>query len=58
MFIAERFRSKVVEASRINSISIDGGAWYPQACRLWKLKHHFHSTYKDCIVVLWKCFVA
>ncbi len=43
MFIVERFLSGVVKDYGKYPVSTDWGTWYPQACRLQKLKHHIHS---------------
>ena len=51
MFIAERFLSKVVKEYGLNSVSSDGGTWYPpQACKFLKLFHHIHPHYEKNII--------
>ena len=50
MFIAERFISSSIKEYGKHSISIDGGTWYPQACRFLRLKHHTHSTFEKSLV--------
>jgi putative transposase len=33
-----------------HSISTDGGTWYPQACKFFKIKHYLHSYYEKSII--------
>jgi putative transposase len=41
---AERFMSNLIKGhGRSPPVSTDRITWYPMACRLLKLKHHFHS---------------
>jgi putative transposase len=32
------------------SVSTDGGTWYPQACKFLKLEHYLHSTFEKSII--------
>ena len=32
------------------SVSTDGGTWYPQACKFLKLEHRLHSTFEKSII--------
>ena len=50
MLIAECFLSNIVENYGKNIVSTDGGTWYPQACRLLKLKHHLHSPLEKSLI--------
>ncbi len=50
MFVVERFLSHVVNKYGLHSVSSDGGTWYPQACKLLKLVHHFHSSYEKSLI--------
>jgi putative transposase len=47
MFVAERFLSHIVEKYGKHPISTDGGTWYPQACKFWKINHHIHFSYEE-----------
>ncbi len=51
MFVTERFISSLVKIYGKQPVSTDGrGAWYPQACRFLKLKHHIHSSYEKSLI--------
>ena len=51
MFVAERFIPGLIKHHDGYPISTDGGAWYPQACRLLKIDHHLHSPYEKSIII-------
>ena len=46
MFVAERF----ISLENILFQQMDGGPWYPQACRFLRLQHHIHSSYEKSII--------
>src|SRR5215213_3836928 len=50
MLIAEHFIHSLVKKYGKHSVSTNGGTWYPQACKFFKLKHHIHSRYKKGII--------
>ncbi|HEY6536734.1 MAG TPA: hypothetical protein VIY08_13190 [Candidatus Nitrosocosmicus sp.] len=50
MFVAERSLSQVVNKYGLHSVSLDGGTWYPQACKFLKLKHHLNSSFQKSII--------
>ncbi|HEY6535804.1 MAG TPA: DDE-type integrase/transposase/recombinase [Candidatus Nitrosocosmicus sp.] len=50
MFVAERILSEVINKYGLHSISSDDSAWYPQACKFLKLKHHLHSSFEKNII--------
>ncbi len=52
MFVAiERFLSGLVSiCGKHPTVSIDGGTWYPQACRFLMLKHHIHSSFEKSLI--------
>ncbi len=50
MFVAERFLSYVIKKFGKYPVSTDGGTWYPQACRFFKLNHHIHSPYEKSLI--------
>jgi putative transposase len=46
MFVAERFLSSIVDEYGQHTVSTkDGGTWYPQACKFFKIDHHIHFLY-------------
>ena len=43
MLVAERFLSSLIQSHGKHLVSTDGErTWYPQTCRLLKLRHHLH----------------
>jgi putative transposase len=50
MFVAERFLSHIFDKYGKHQVSLDGGTWYPQACKFLKLKHHLHSPFEKSII--------
>jgi putative transposase len=50
MFVAERFISGLVQSHGKHPVSIDGGTWYPMACRFLKLNLYIHSSYEKSII--------
>ncbi len=50
MFVAEHFLSDIIQEYGKHSVSTDGGTWYPQACRILKLKHPIHSPLEKSLV--------
>lgn len=50
MLVAKQFLKGFVMKYGMHSISTDGSAWYPQACRFLKIKHDIHSYYEKDIV--------
>ena len=51
MFVAERVLSQLVNKYGFHSVSsLDGGIWYPQACRSLNLHHHIHSSFEKSII--------
>jgi len=51
ILIAERFISDLAKVHGKHPVSIDGGTWYPQACRYLKLRHHhIHSSWKKSLI--------
>jgi putative transposase len=42
-FVAEQFLKGLIKKYGKHSISTDGGAWYLQACKFLKIKHHIQS---------------
>ena len=50
MLVAERFISSLIDTYDKNSVSTDGGTWYPQACKFLKIKHHLHSPFEKSLI--------
>ena len=50
MLVAERFIHELSTTYGKQSVSTDGGTWYPQACKFLKLEHHLHSTFEKSII--------
>ena len=50
MLVAERFIYELSTKYGKQSVSTDGGTWYPQACKFLKLEHHLHSSYEKSII--------
>ncbi len=50
MSVAWRFLSETVKEYDKHPVSIDGGTWYPQACKFWELDHHIHSSYEKSLI--------
>ena len=50
MFVAERFLSGLIKIHGKQTISTEGGTWYPQACRFLGLEHHIHSSFEKSII--------
>jgi putative transposase len=50
MLIVERFISGLVNIHGKHLVSTDGGTWYPMACKLLRLKHHIHSSFKNSLI--------
>ncbi len=50
MLVAERFIHELSATYGKQSVSTDGGTWYPQACKFLKLEHHLHSTFEKSII--------
>jgi putative transposase len=43
MLVAEKFISSLVSKYGKYTVYTDGGTWYPEACKILKLKHYLHS---------------
>jgi putative transposase len=50
MLVAERFIHELSTKYGKQSVSTDGGTWYPQACKFLKLEHHLHSKFEKSII--------
>jgi putative transposase len=47
--VAERFLSGMLE-DMANTLSTDGGTWYPQACRFLTVEYYIHSPCEKSMV--------
>jgi putative transposase len=50
ILVAERFLQGLIRKYGKQSISTDGGTWYPEACRFLELEHHLHSSHEKSII--------
>ena len=50
ILVAEQFLKELIKKYGKYPVSTDGGTWYPQACRFFKLPHHTHSYYERSII--------
>ena len=50
MLVVERFIHGLSTTYGKQSVSTDGGTWYPQACKFLKLEHLLHSTFEKSII--------
>jgi putative transposase len=50
MLVAEKFiRSLVFKYGR-HTVYSDGGTWYPEACKILRLKHYLHSPLEKSVI--------
>ena len=50
MLVVEKFLNSLVEKYGKHSVYTDGGTWYPEACRVLKLKHYLHSPLEKSLI--------
>jgi putative transposase len=50
MIVAEKFIRSLVFKYGKHSVYNDGGTWYPEACKLLKLKHYLHSPLEKSLI--------
>jgi putative transposase len=50
MLVAEKFIRSLISKYGKHSVYTDGGVWYPQACKILKLKHYLHSTLEKNLI--------
>ena len=43
MLVAEKFISSLVFKYGKHAVYTDGGTWYPEACKILRVKHYLHS---------------
>ena len=47
---AEKFIRSLVSKYGKHSVYTDGGTWYPEACKILKLKHYLHSPLEKSLI--------
>ena len=50
MLVAEKFIRSLVSKYGKHSIYTDGSTWYPEACKILKLKHYLHSSLEKSLI--------
>ena len=50
MLVDEKFIRTLVEKYGKHSVYTDGGAWYPEAYNVLKLKHSLHSSFEKSLM--------
>ena len=43
MVVAENFIRSLIDKYGKDTVYTDGGTWYPEACKILRLKHYLHS---------------
>ena len=50
MFVAEKFIRSLIEKYGKHTVYSDCGTWYPQACKILRLKHYLHSPLEKSLI--------
>ena len=50
MIVAARFIKSLVEKYGKHTVYTDGGKWYPETCKVLKLKHYLHSPVEKSLM--------
>jgi len=50
MLVAEKFIRSLVSKYGRHAVYSDGGTWYPEACKVLKLKHYLHSPLEKSVI--------
>ena len=50
MFVSRQFLESLIEKYGKHSVYSDGGTWYPEACKVLKLKHYIHSPLEKSFI--------
>jgi putative transposase len=50
MIVVEAFLDSLIRIYGKHTVYINGGSWYPEACRSQGLKHRLHSSYEKSII--------
>jgi putative transposase len=50
MFVAENFIRSLIDKYGKHTVYTDGGTWYPEACKILRLKHNLHSSLEKNLI--------
>ena len=50
MLVAENFIRSLVDRYGRHTVYTDGGTWYPEACKILKLKHYLHLSLEKNLI--------
>jgi putative transposase len=50
MLVAENFIRSLVSKYGRHTVYTDGGTWYPEACKILRLKHYLHSSIEKSLM--------
>ena len=50
MLVAENFIRSLVDKYGSHTVYTDGGTWYPEACKILKLKHYLYSSLEKSLI--------
>ena len=50
MLVAENFIRSLVSKYGRHTVYTDGGTWYPEACKILRLKHYLHSPLEKSLI--------
>lgn len=50
MLVAEKFIRSLVSKYGKHTVYTDGGTWYPEACKVLRLKHYLHSSFEKSLM--------
>ena len=50
ILIAEKFIKSLVDKYGKHTVYTDGGTWYPEACKILRLKHYLHSPLEKSLI--------
>jgi putative transposase len=50
MFVAEKFIRSLVEKYGKHTVYSDGDTWYPQACKILRLKHYLNAPLEKSLI--------
>ena len=50
MLVAEKFIRSLVFKYGKHTVYTDGGTWYPEACKILRLKHYLHSPLEKSLI--------
>jgi putative transposase len=50
MLVTEKFIRSLVAKYGKHTVYTDGGTWYPEACKILRLKHNLHSSFEKSMM--------